>query len=124
MEMVRQTGSCCGIEENEGFEQPVREQKPEHAADGGERMASPSSWRPSRRRFAPSAWRPANSRRRAVAARHEQRGKIDAHDQLHEDDGDAKQHQGLALITDQVFVQRPEDREMPLRIVVGVRLGQ
>ncbi len=56
------------------------------------------------------------------AVRDEKRREIDADDQEDEDDGAAEHDQAVALSADDVVVQRPGDREMPFRVVIGKRL--
>jgi hypothetical protein len=54
--------------------------------------------------------------------RNQQRREIDADNQQHEENGAAEQEQRVALVADEIIVQRPEEGEMAFRVVIGIRL--
>ena len=115
-------GQPLRIKREETREQRVGERDAEQASDGGEQHRlgdqlpdQASAVRPERmahRELAPPAF----------ALRHEQRRQVDADDQQHEQDGAAENQQRVALVADDVLVQRSGDGEVSLRVVIGIVL--
>src|SRR5262245_66556882 len=51
--------------------------------------------------------------------RNQQRSQIHADNQQHEEDGAGEKNQRVALIADDILMQRPDDGEMSLRVMIG-----
>src|SRR5262245_34865506 len=54
--------------------------------------------------------------------RNQQRSQINADNQQHEENGAGEKDQRLALIADDVLVQRANDGKMSLRVMIGILL--
>src|SRR5262245_8186422 len=54
--------------------------------------------------------------------RNQQRSQIYADDQQYEEDCACEKNQRVALISDDILVQRPDDGEMSLRVMIGMLL--
>src|SRR5262245_22256099 len=54
--------------------------------------------------------------------RNQQRSQINADNQQHEEHGAGEKNQGVALIADDILVQRSDDSKMSLRVMIGILL--